>query len=98
MVAVIGGAGIAGNSGVVARLLVDPSARRIGVGALLLERARIAAVMDGRIPVLDVVASSAAAIRLYRLYRTNSWQELGRCTFGLLGHPTIEEVIFTGPS
>ena len=57
--------GITGELGVVARLMVDPSARRRGLGALLLEHARGDAVARGRVPVLDVVASATPAINLY---------------------------------
>ncbi|MGH9920395.1 MAG: GNAT family N-acetyltransferase, partial [Nitrososphaerales archaeon] len=58
--------GITGDVGVVARLLVEPAARRRGLGALLLEQARSEAEAQGRTPVLDVVASATSAIALYR--------------------------------
>lgn len=52
----------------VARLLVDPEARRQGVGRNLLEQARRAAVESGHCPMLDVVETpkAEAAISLYR--------------------------------
>jgi len=42
----------------VARLLVDPDARRRGVGRTLLEQARRAAVESGHCSMLDVVANT----------------------------------------
>jgi hypothetical protein len=48
--------------GAVARLLVDPNVRRRGVARALLQTARSAAVAHQRIPVLEVLESSHAAI------------------------------------
>lgn len=93
--AVVRDAGIAGEVGVVARLLVDPLARAQGIGALLLQEARVEAVRRGRIPVLDVVASSTPAIGLYL---ASGWKELGRCRFEISGHEPIEEIIFVHPA
>ncbi|MCX4544191.1 GNAT family N-acetyltransferase [Streptomyces sp. NBC_01565] len=50
---------------VVSRLFVGPGARGRGVGALLMARAVREAVGRGLHPVLDVVASDAAAVALY---------------------------------
>ncbi|MEU4678525.1 GNAT family N-acetyltransferase [Micromonospora sp. NPDC023737] len=50
---------------VVNRLFVAPSARGLGIGALLMARAVREAQNRGLHPVLDVVASDAAAVDLY---------------------------------
>ena len=93
--AVVRDAGIAGEVGVVARLLVDPVARRRGLGARLLEQARAEAIGRGRVPVLDVVASAAPAISLYR---ASGWQEVGRCEFAITpGQAPVEEIVFAAP-
>jgi GNAT superfamily N-acetyltransferase len=67
----------------VARLLVDPSARRAGIGKMLLEQARRAAVDSGHVPVLDVVDTPTAAAAI-SLYRSNGWEEVGRVSFELV--------------
>lgn len=77
---VVRDAGIDGDVGVVARLLVDRDFRRRGVAGALLETARSSAVARRRIPVLDVVDSSHAAIALYR---GAQWVELGRTSVTL---------------
>jgi GNAT superfamily N-acetyltransferase len=59
-----GACGVNGTAAFVARLLVDPSARRLGYGTHLLDHARRAAIDLGLIPLLNVVATSAAAISL----------------------------------
>jgi GNAT superfamily N-acetyltransferase len=57
------------------KLLVDPAARRAGIGRALMRRAEQAARGHGRtILSLDTRAGSAAEA----LYRAESWQELGR--------------------
>ena len=50
---------------VVARLIVDPSTRRVGVGGALLEQAAAAARNLDRQPILDVVTRYDAANALY---------------------------------
>ncbi|MFE4594720.1 GNAT family N-acetyltransferase [Streptomyces laurentii] len=50
---------------VVSRLFVAPSARGLGIGALLMEQAVAAAREQGLHPVLDVVSSDTAAAALY---------------------------------
>lgn len=62
--AVVGDAGITGEVGVVARLLVDPGVCRRGLGGHLLERAWSDAARQDRTPVLDVAASATNAIGL----------------------------------
>jgi GNAT superfamily N-acetyltransferase len=91
---VVRDAGIGGDIALVARLLVDPPARRQGFGALLLDHARSEAVAQGRSPVLDVVASATSAITLYR---SRGWKEIGRTTFAMPDIQPIEEIVFAGP-
>ena len=91
---VIRKAGVASEVGIVARLFVDPAVRCMGLGTRLLEQARGEAVRQGRLPVLDVVASAIIAIGMYR---SRGWQELGRCEFAALGQMPIEEIIFAAP-
>ena len=56
-------------------LMVDPSARRRGIGRALMRRADQAARAHGRhILMLDARTGSAAEA----LYRSEGWQELGR--------------------
>jgi ribosomal protein S18 acetylase RimI-like enzyme len=89
---VIRAAGISGEVGVVARLLVDPGARRMGMGTQLLEQARLHLASQGRKPVLDVVASSSAV----SLYRRLGWRELGTPTFRVSDQP-MSELVFAAP-
>jgi GNAT superfamily N-acetyltransferase len=59
----------------VAKLLVDPPARRAGVGEALMQRVEQAAQRMGRrLLVLDTAAEDAGE----RLYRRRGWQESGR--------------------
>ena len=64
--------------GVVARLFVAPTHRRLGVGEQLLATAVAESHRRGLLPILDVSTSFAAAIALYE--RTG-WQRLGRVAF-----------------
>jgi ribosomal protein S18 acetylase RimI-like enzyme len=84
-------AGIVGPVGAIVRLLVDPKVRRRGVGRALLETARSATVADQRVPVLEVVESSVAAIALYR---NSGWVELGRATLPLPDGRELRELVF----
>jgi ribosomal protein S18 acetylase RimI-like enzyme len=72
--------GIHGDVAFIARLLVDPSARRQGVGTRLLEHARREAIARGCIPLLDVLVTSRSAILLYRRRgRVRSARRCSRC-------------------
>jgi ribosomal protein S18 acetylase RimI-like enzyme len=85
-------AGIVGAVGAVARLLVDPDARRQGVGRALLRTAEAEAVAQGRAAVLEVLESSHAAIVLYR---RAGWIELGRASLTLPDGRQLDEVVFS---
>lgn len=71
-------AGIIGEVGVIARLLVDPTRRREGIGSRLLEHASAHVESLGWVPVLDVVATAEPAVSLYRRH---GWTEIGSATF-----------------
>jgi GNAT superfamily N-acetyltransferase len=90
---VIRAAGIGGEVGVVARLLVDPAARRSGIGAALLQKATSHVVSLGLTPVLDVVASAAPAVLLYR---SLGWNQIGRVSLDVPGQ-SIPELVFALP-
>lgn len=63
---------------VVSRLLVDPAARRRGLGRQLLGRAVAEAHAEHRWPVLDVATHYDAAIALYE---HGGWSRAGTATF-----------------
>ncbi len=84
-------AGIVGAVGAVARLLVDPAARRRGVARQLLQTARDEAVAQHRAAVLDVLESSHAAIALYR---RAAWVEVGRTAVLLPDGREVGELVF----
>lgn len=86
-------AGIEGDIGVIARLLVNPDHRRLGLAASLLDRCRREAVARGMVPILDVVSTSAGAIALYR---GAGWTEIGSVTHHLPDDLTISELVFRG--
>lgn len=78
----------------VARLLVDPGARRTGAGRALLEHAHREAVATGCLPVLDVVDIPTAAPAI-ALYRQSGWHEIARVGFDL-GDLHLDEIVFVG--
>lgn len=80
----------------VARLLVDPDHRGVGIGRQLLERARCRAVDDGCYPFLDVVDIQGAAPAL-ALYRQAGWTEIGRVPFEAPDQADAGEIVFRGP-
>jgi GNAT superfamily N-acetyltransferase len=84
-------AGIVGPVGAIARLLVDPDARGRGIARALLGTARSAAVTQHRVPVLEVVESSHAAIALYR---RSGWVEVGRTALALPDGRDLRELVF----
>ena len=92
--AVVRDAGITEPVGYVARLLVDPSVRRTGIGRDLLAHALAAAIADGLVPVLDVVADARKAISLYE---STGWVRLGSADLALPDGTTITEHVYRGP-
>ena len=84
----------ASRFGVVARLLVSPDARRMGIGRSLLDFAAGYASRLGLKPILDVVDRHVAAIRLYE---SNGWIRLGQVTVTFGRGVPIEEFVFIGP-
>ena len=92
--AVVRDAGITEPVGFVARLLVDPSVRRTGIGRMLLAHALDAAVADGLVPVLDVVADARKAIALYE---STGWVRLGSADLELPDGTSITELVYRGP-
>ena len=85
-----------GSVAFVARLLVEPSARRRGIGARLLDHARSEAIARDLVPMLDVVDTPSASAAI-SMYRRQGWQEVGRTTFKLLDGHDLEELVFRAP-
>lgn len=81
--------------GVVARLIVDPSSRRVGVAKALLDTAEQDAVDRGLVPILDVVDRFAPAIALYE---RQGWKRLGTVSINLADDTTINEHVYAAPS
>jgi len=79
---------------VVARLFVDPSARRSGAGRTLLDVARRDAVARGLWPVLDVATDLHAAIGMYE---GCGWTRLGAVTFRFGEDQSLDEYVYAGP-
>jgi GNAT superfamily N-acetyltransferase len=84
----------AAKLGVIARLLVSPTARRMGIGRSLLEVATQGAVELGLWPILDVVVQHEAAVRLYE---EAGWRRAGIVTVTLGRDVSLEEIVFLGP-
>lgn len=87
-------AGIGGDIGVIARLLVGPDHRRLGIAADLLAVCHREALSRGLVSILDVVSTSAGAIALYR---GAGWVEIGSVTHHLPDGSTVSELVFRGP-
>ena len=84
----------AGQLAVVARLFVSPSARHRGVGHALLDAATAEAWKLGRRPILDVVTTLSAALRLYE---KAGWRRIGTVQFQVPGGRSVPEHVFVGP-
>ena len=80
--------------GVVARLLVAPSARRAGVAVQLLRTAADAARDRGLHPVLDVVATSAGP---RRLYEREGWRDVGTVLAVFTDGFSVDEAVYVAP-
>lgn len=79
---------------VVARLLVSPDARRLGVGRALLDAATAHAHAQGQRPVLDVVQADVAPVSLYE---RAGWERLEPLTLPVEGHPSLLLWVYLGP-
>jgi GNAT superfamily N-acetyltransferase len=80
---------------VVARLMVSPAARGLGVGRRLLETAAAEAQRLGRRPILDVVTDHQAAIELYERC---GWTRVGVVTVSLGGPASLDEFVYVSPA
>ncbi len=80
--------------GVVARLLVSPHARREGIGRLLLGKASDECVTRGLWPILDVVTSHRAAVKLYEF---SGWVCAGEVTSHFDDGTTLHEFVYVLP-
>jgi len=80
----------------VARLFVDPSARRLGIGARLLDHARHEAVARGCVPMLDVVDTPAATAAI-SLYERAGWRRIGPTPFRMPDGSDGDELVDRGP-
>jgi ribosomal protein S18 acetylase RimI-like enzyme len=80
--------------GFVARLMVDPSARRRGIASALLAIAARALRDQGRVVVLDVLTKDLGAIALYE---HEGWRSLGETSFTARDGTTFDEVVFVAP-
>ncbi|SEQ64025.1 GNAT family N-acetyltransferase [Microlunatus flavus] len=85
---------------VLARLLVDPDARGLGVGRALVRTAVARAHATGRRPVLDVLEETPGPIGLYE---SEGWERLGRTTldlrpFGYGDVPPLRLWVYLGPA
>jgi GNAT superfamily N-acetyltransferase len=79
---------------VVARLIVSPTARREGIGRLLLERAATAARGLGRHPILDVVTRYDAA---NALYLAAGWVNAGEVEMRFADGTTLSSYVYVAP-
>jgi GNAT superfamily N-acetyltransferase len=84
----------AAQLGVVARLLVSPKVRRLGIGRSLLEVAASHAIELGLRPILDVVDRHEAAVKLYE---SSGWTRAGEVTVTFGPEVVINEFVFIGP-
>jgi GNAT superfamily N-acetyltransferase len=80
--------------GVIARLMVAPSARRRGFGRRLLEVAAAEARDLGLVPILDVVTRHEPAVALYE---AAGWTQLGKVDCELPDGTTVEELVYRAP-
>lgn len=78
--------------GIVARLLVDRSVRRSGVGRRLLDHAATECRSKGLVPVLDVVDRFTPAISLYE---RAGWVRLGAVDVQLPDGSKMREFVYT---
>ena len=80
---------------VVARLIVDPAKRRLGIGRALLEAGAGAARRQGRHPVLDVATHYEAAIALYD---SCGWRNAGEVTMVFHDGIELQSYVYVAPT
>jgi GNAT superfamily N-acetyltransferase len=80
--------------GVVARLMVAPNARRLGIAQALIDVATEEARATGLHPMLDVVTDHVAAIALYERL---GWTNVGVVTAEVVRGHVVEEIVFLAP-
>ena len=80
---------------VVARVLVSPTARRMGVGHGLLETAAHGAHHRGQQPILEVAVHLGAAINLYE---SCGWSRIGMVTIRFADEPDLDSYVYVGPA
>jgi GNAT superfamily N-acetyltransferase len=80
---------------VVARLLVSPTARDLGIGSALLAQATMDAHLHGVRPVLDVAKHYAGAIAFYEAC---GWTRAGELTLDFPNGMTLESWLYVGPA
>ena len=78
----------------VARVLVSPTARRIGVGHALLDTAVDGAHERGQVPILEVAVHFDAAIGLYE---SCGWDRIGEVTIQFAEEPSLQRYVYVGP-
>jgi GNAT superfamily N-acetyltransferase len=79
----------------VARVLVSPTARRMGVGHGLLATAVHGAHRRGRQPILDVAVHFDPAITLYE---SCGWRRVGMVTLQFEDEPSLDCYVYVGPT
>jgi GrpB-like predicted nucleotidyltransferase (UPF0157 family)/GNAT superfamily N-acetyltransferase len=79
---------------VIARLLVAPTARRLGVGKMLLDVARHHALDRGLWPILEVATKLLGAVDLYEHC---CWVRAGAVTIALDNGTSLDEFVYLGP-
>ena len=84
----------AADLGVVARLLVAPAHRRVGIGRALLLKATEEAWERSLVPILDVATHFSGSIRLYE---KSGRTRLGRVTNRFPDDSTLEEFVYSAP-
>jgi ribosomal-protein-alanine N-acetyltransferase len=80
---------------VVARLIVDPAMRRLGIGRALLDAGAEAAQRHGRHPVLDVATHYEAAIALYDSF---GWRNAGEVTMVFGDGFELQSYVYVAPT
>ena len=80
--------------GVIARLIVDPAARRAGIGRQLLDQATTECRLRGLVPLLDVVDRFDSAIELYE---RAGWRRLGLVEVELDDNSVLRLLVYAAP-